>query len=655
MASLEYQGLLLTEEGEIASISRTLCHQLGFRSEELSGQSLSELAPHLTPPVASVEDLKSWWRRRLEQKSKMTLIDSLGRRLELDAQVMSFEAEGRKFFFISLLPLREMDETARDLRRHHDLLRAIADAQSNYIDEVTPQTLFNTMLEQVLALTDSEYGFIGEVHYSEEKQQRYLRTHAITNVAWDDATRKFFEANVSEGFEFFNLETLFGYTIHSGELVIANDPASDARSGGVPRGHPELSSYLGLPIYQGNKFVGMMGIANRPQGYEMKDVELLSPLLKTCASIIDGYHAATRQREAEMALRESEERLAEAQRIAHVGSWEWRIKEDTLHWSDEIYRIFGFTCDMVPNYEKFVAAVHPDERLKVQEAVEHSLKTGEPYVVEHRIYRTDGVERVLHEQGEVHYDEKGEPAVMIGAVLDITERKTAERMKDEFVSIVSHELRTPLTALRGSLGLLAGGVAGNFDPQIQHLLDISCRNTERLLELINDILDISKIESGKLEMKIERFSLLDLLNMAISENEPYARQFDVTLELQRGLPDVHLNVDRARFLQVMSNLISNAVKYGARAGRVEVYVKILGDELEVGVRDFGEGVPQDFRRVIFDKFTQADSSSTRNKGGTGLGLSIAKAIVENLGGNLDFDSVQGKGSTFFFHLPLKAA
>jgi len=187
------------------------------------------------------------------------------------------------------------------------LLSAITRAQSQFVLSRDAGTVFDGMLDALLALTDSEYGFIGETFY-EDDGTPFLKTHAITNIAWDEETRRLYDENVEQGLEFRNMNTLFGKVITGGDVVIANNPADDRRAGGVPKGHPPLNAFLGLPFYHRDKLIGMVGIANRAQGYDQKLVESLSPFLTTCTNIILGVRARKGQAAVEKSLRESEAR-----------------------------------------------------------------------------------------------------------------------------------------------------------------------------------------------------------------------------------------------------------------------------------------------------------------------------------------------------------
>ncbi len=249
-------------------------------------------------------------------------------------------------------------------------------------------------------------------------------------------------------------------------------------------------------------------------------------------------------------------------------------------------------------------------------------------------------------------DGEGRITNFVAVKEDISERMKIERMKSEFISTVSHELRTPLTSIRGALALIAGGVGGELPATAKPLVDIAHKNSERLILLVNDILDMEKIEAGKMEFHPRPAELVSLLRQALEANHAYAEQFNVTYELESGLPETMVNVDADRLMQVLANLLSNAAKFSPPGDRVTVTAASDGQRVRVLVKDRGPGISDEFKDRIFQKFAQADSSDARKKGGTGLGLSIAKAIVEHMGGNIGFESQPNVLTTFFIEFPV---
>ena len=248
-------------------------------------------------------------------------------------------------------------------------------------------------------------------------------------------------------------------------------------------------------------------------------------------------------------------------------------------------------------------------------------------------------------------DSEGRITNFVAVKEDITERMKVERMKSEFISTVSHELRTPLTSIRGALALIAGGVVGELPVTVKPLVDIAHKNSERLILLVNDILDMEKIEAGKMEFAISTVKLMPLLKQALDGNHAYAEQFQVSYELDSELPEAMISVDANRLMQVFANLLSNAAKFSPGGGKVSVAVERIGERIRVAVKDHGPGIPDEFKDRIFQKFAQADSSDTRKKGGTGLGLSITKTIVEQMGGSIGFDSQPNVQTVFYVEFP----
>ena len=238
---------------------------------------------------------------------------------------------------------------------------------------------------------------------------------------------------------------------------------------------------------------------------------------------------------------------------------------------------------------------------------------------------------------------------------DITQQLEAERMKKEFTSTLSHELRTPLTSIIGSLQLINTGVLGEVDKDVGELTVVAERNGQRLLDLINDILDIEKIESGNVTMSPEVFGVDDVVHEAMVLNKAFADRFGVRFAAHGSVAGARLHADRKRVLQVMTNLLSNAAKFSPQDGVVDIDMQQSGATVRVAVHDRGPGIPEAFRGRIFNRFAQADSTSSRQKGGTGLGLAICKRLVEMMHGRIGFDDRDGGGTTFWFELPQHTA
>jgi len=314
-------------------------------------------------------------------------------------------------------------------------------------------------------------------------------------------------------------------------------------------------------------------------------------------------------------------------------------------------RIFQYSAQEMVGQN--VSMLTPEPHKSKHDAyLKHYLDTGQAKII--------GIGREVEGQKrdgsifpmELHVTEIniGTEVMFLGVTKDITERKEADRLKSEFVSTVSHELRTPLTSIKGSLGLVTSGNLGELPGQSARMIELAERNTERLISLVNDLLDMEKLQSGKMDFDIKKASLTDIVVGAVEINKPYADDKNVVLNLTEVEPNAFIDGDRERIFQVMSNLLSNAAKFSPEGGTVEISLGRDGANFRVSVTDHGEGIPFEFRAHLFDRFTQADSSDVRQQGGTGLGLNISRAIIENHGGVIDFESTPGKGATFFFDL-----
>ena len=240
----------------------------------------------------------------------------------------------------------------------------------------------------------------------------------------------------------------------------------------------------------------------------------------------------------------------------------------------------------------------------------------------------------------------------IGIMRDISERFEADKMKAEFVSTVSHELRTPLTSIKGALGLMRSGAVGDVPDAAKSMLEIAYNNSERLTVLINDILDLEKIEAGKMNYHPILMDLTALVKTSLIDNKSYADEYGVTFKGVDLNDAIIVYGDANRLMQVMANLLSNAAKFSDHGDDVVISMSRQDDTVRVSIKDNGPGIPENFKEKIFTKFTQADGADDRAKGGTGLGLNIAQAIAEYHGGMIGFDSVLGEGACFYLGLPV---
>ena len=360
---------------------------------------------------------------------------------------------------------------------------------------------------------------------------------------------------------------------------------------------------------------------------------------------------ASAQKDAE----EKKHRLSDIIWSTNIGTWEWNIETDEIQFNERWADIIGYSLsELEPvNADTWRNNVHPDDLEKSYAQLEkHYCGELEYYECETRRLHKDGTYIWVQDRGKVvEWSEDGKPVRMSGTNIDISERKEIERAKSEFISTVSHELRTPLTSIKGSLGLIKSGTLGNLPDKLQSMLDIAYNNSDRLVLLINDILDMDKIEAGKMNFNLKTVEVRSLVDEAIEANKGYGDEHGVTF-LRSGLEEQALiEGDKDRLMQVLSNLMSNAAKFSPDGEIVTLSIFDFNEEIRIAVEDKGPGIPEDFRDSLFEKFSQADSSDTRKVGGTGLGLSISQAIVEQHRGTIGFDTETGNGSTFYINLP----
>jgi len=376
----------------------------------------------------------------------------------------------------------------------------------------------------------------------------------------------------------------------------------------------------------------------------------------------------TESKRAEEQLKQGAARLAEAQRIARMGSWEWDIATNRTIWSDELYHLFGIDPQgYAATYEAFLEQVHPDDIEKIRGTIATCVRDDRPFSFDYRLRTRDGGDRVFTSVGRLITDETGTPVRMLGIGQDVTEARRAEaelrvakeaaeaasRAKSEFLANMSHEIRTPMN---GVLGMTELALDTDLTREQRGYLGTVKSSAEHLLGVINDVLDFSKIEAGKLDLDPHDFRLRDDLGdtMKAMTLRAHEKGLELACHVAPDAPDLLVG-DALRLRQILVNLVCNAIKFTAR-GEVAVDVRVDGESpdgirLRFAVRDTGIGIPADRQAAIFHAFTQADGSTTRQYGGTGLGLAISTQLVGLMGGELAVESAAGIGSTFAFTVP----
>jgi PAS domain S-box-containing protein len=452
-----------------------------------------------------------------------------------------------------------------------------------------------------------------------------------------------------------------GYVLRTGRpLLLTKEVERELyERGEVERVGSDSPSWLAVPLQIQTRTIGVLCVQHYEQEgvYDERDMEFLSEVGNQIALAIE-------RKRAEEQLRTSEMLLSESQRIAHLGSFELDLVSGLVNWSDETWRIFGLEKRPSYSFREYLETIHPDDRALVKDLLKRAQRETvfQPY--HHRIVRSDGSVRVITTDGQFIGGTGNHPVKFIGVHQDVTEQKSMEkelqeardsavesaRLKSEFLANMSHEIRTPMNGVIGMTGLL---LDTQLTDEQRDFAETIRSSGDALLTIINDILDFSKIEAGKLQFETLDFVLTNAVEDTIELLAERAHQKKIELAslICSDVPTA-LRGDPGRLRQVITNLLGNAMKFTEQGEVILRAVKERETDTQAVIRfeitDTGIGISEAARANLFQAFTQADGSTTRKYGGTGLGLAISKQLVEMMGGQIGVDSVEGKGSTFWF-------
>jgi two-component system NtrC family sensor kinase len=535
---------------------------------------------------------------------------------------------------------RDVTATKQDkleIAKQNYLLAAINVLQEQYVSGQDVRTVFSRALDDLLVLASSGYGFIGEIR--EGETGRYLKTFAITNITWSKETNEPYKQNVPEGLEFHNLYSLFGYTIRTGKQVISNNPMHDKKRGALPKGHPDLNNYLGLPILGSSGVIGMVGLANCPNGYDQKIVDYLAPFLKSLGTIIEAYSNTK-------ALKLSQERNYE------------RIIESSLdgicvgNYEGVLVDVNPAYCNMLGRTKEALLRInvldriHPDYRHNHKEFMRQLKENGQVKIETADLHK-DGHAVPIDVLGmPFHY--KGQD-VIITFVRDISERKKAEALLaenqeelahvtrlstvGEMATSIAHELNQPLAAIINYMsGCLRRVKSRDYDEEkLCGAMEKASRQAERAAKIIQRLRSfVSKNDTPKVKSNLNE----EIENVKILL-EPEAKKHGVMVKIYPGKKIPSIYIDRIQIEQVLVNLLKNAIEAVAPLSKekrvVEVQACYQQKKINIAVYDCGPGVPAADKDKLFEPFF-----STK-KQGMGMGLAISRTIVEQHGGELWMD------------------
>jgi PAS domain S-box-containing protein len=549
-----------------------------------------------------------------------------------------------------------------------DLGAIISRVQARFIRAAPTREVLDPLLADLLASTGSRFGYIASVLDDPADGHRFLRMMAVCGEGWSSAMPERLRAlrRGEQPTELHQLSTLFGAPVLSGAPVIAND-VLDSRLQ-RPMGVAPLTSFLGVPLWHGDELVGVAGLANRDGGYDQALADALEPLFVSLGGIMGAVRLDEARRGAERALRESEELLRTTFEMAAVGIAHVTLRGRIARANQQLCEVLGYAREDLLGLN--LRDLIPKEDHKARHEYARRLLAGEPAgrAQETRCVRRDGRVIWVSYKAALVRDPQGRPAYFITVVEDITERKrteaallaaqAAERAnaaKTEFLSRMSHELRTPLNAVLGFAQLLQMDPAHPPTPDQQTKLHHIEEAGAHLLAMINDVLDLSRIESGGMTLAPETVSLSALVQEALALVGPSAREAGVKLITEPPAdanPGDRVRADHLRLRQVLLNLLTNAVKYNRPGGHVAVRWGAVPseDQVHLEVEDTGRGLTEAQRAHLFEPFNRLGAERSGIEG-TGIGLVVTQRLVQLMGGRIEVTSQPGVGSRFTVALP----
>ncbi len=554
------------------------------------------------------------------------------------------------------------------------MLEHIYTVQEKFISGKNRQAVFEQLLNGIIDITKSEFGLIGNIIYTLDRAPR-LHIRHITNISWDAEVASCYNPKTPASPKISKLDNLLGAVISTGETLISNDPANDPRAGTLSETCSALRSFMGLPLRLGDKLIGIVGIANRDEGYDDKLFNQLKPLLSTCSNLLDAENTEALRKTTEEALRHSEEKANTV--LATVADGIITIDNKGLieSFNQAAEKIFGYsTTEVIGNNVNMLMPEpyknnHNGYLQRYQQSRKAAFIVGDSREVQGK--RKDGTIFAMELSVNKIHDDK--TLGYTGIIRDITNRKQVEtaliaakdeaekanRTKSKFLSSMSHELRTPLNAIIGFSQLLQfdTNLSGQQKKQINTIYSAS----NLLLDLINDVLDLTKIEAGHVELLIDNIELEPVVKDCFKLIGSLAEKKGIKLSYANDGNNINscknlwVRADNTRIRQILLNLLSNAVKYNDEGGTVYVCCPPppLGFH-RIRIIDTGRGINEQNKKNLFQPFNRLDAQHSDIEG-TGIGLVITRKLVELMGGTINVESEYGKGSSFIIDLPVADA
>jgi PAS domain S-box-containing protein len=540
------------------------------------------------------------------------------------------------------------------LKETKRLLEIVTDIQKLYIETKDIGKTFGILLNHILRKTKSDFGFICEV-LMDENGNPYMRSNALTNIAWDQASHEFYAKNSSKGVEFRNLNTLFGRVLLEKKLYLSNDAVNDPFSGGTPPGHPIIKSFVGIPIFKNNEMLAVLGLANNPNGYSQELIDKIEPLLLNIGSIIE-------QNKIEVEITKTQKELAksEAQVKAILTSIEDIVFE--INSEFEIINVWAKDPDKlaIPKHhylnKNFASLIEPYPfTSKIYEILLEVAKDGIERFFEYNLFKN---ETPIWNKARIFVLTNDPHKTFCLQISDITVSKNAEEnlrlnliqekelaeLKTRFVTLTSHEFRTPLTSISSSNELISMHLKKLKIPisdKLEKYLQIIQSEVRHMSNLLNDVLILGKMDSKKMEINLNHLNIMEAVG-EIMENLFFTSKIPRKIETRIIGKPYEIKMDIKVLEHILENIFNNAFKYSPDRPDPILEIDFQSSKIVLALQDFGIGIPILDQPKLFEQFYRA-----RNVGkihGVGLGLVIVKNMVEMLQGNLRIESEEGKGT-----------